>query len=1049
MPDYTLTAPNGQTYRITAPDPAAAANALRELTGTAAPAGALPGAGPVDLTRAGNRPLNDEQWYQATYGRPAPLNSPNDDYMTQTQLSRLRQQQDPQGATAWQQELQRQMQGTTAGQQRLEQAPDVVPVGVAPGNPAERAFELGLQSVGAGVADVAGMPVDLSNAFLNLLYSGVNRLAGREVIPLQATPFGGSQSIRDTATTVAEPLGLETLDREQMTWDERLGYDAIRAGTGAVVGAGGILGTARALAPAVGAIPAPMAGPLAQTGRALAAPYAATPGRAFVGDAAAGVGAGTANFAYEQMAPEALQESAYGPLANMLASIFGGVTGATTLNLAESAVRGTANRAADAVRGPMETNPRLAGADGSPFRRQDLIDAGTIVQARTNGWGQSGNARSLQAAAEIEAMQNRLGQYAGPNSLPTSGLASNNPGVIGTEQRLRTKMPEIFVDRDNAVRQAAVDTAQRIAPQGATGRQFTDEVEFLDADRVAAAKFDVDTVQQQVRDAELAGMRDANPVSIEYPLRRQEEAARGIDRFVVDETLRPMQDESAQMFAEARRLGATEIVNVEPVRGAVDEVTRSISQLIDPATNLPTDLAARITAAIDETGQITVADIVDLWPSLSRLEDAANRAGNVPLARNIRTIRDGFGAALDDAAQVGNLPGAQASIAARQNFADTLGDTFGRNAPVSQQLRRDFNMNQDGRSYTPRTETAGRFMGAGPARPERMAELDNIAARTKNPERARELINEHLMTDLAASGVLDRSGMLRADRLRQWRDRWGSALDRSPDTVAMVDDLIARADNGEILRGNLAGALREATERLTQVERDKGAFAFVLDNNPENAVGAIFAGGDPERAVQEILARIGTDDSALNGFKASVREYMTERLVTANPGATTQGDNPLAFGALDKLFRRHEDTLALIFDADEMNALQASREFLRPLNNLRQQANPGSATAERAQQFWNYLEVGLKARYGILKGGGLLRTIRLWAKTMPDNATAVGQIQRDMMFNPELAKHLLQMPIRDVGTPRYNSTLNRLLGYAEGSREDQERRQKLAGHVEN
>jgi hypothetical protein len=654
----------------------------------------------------------------------------------------------------------------------------------------------------------------------------------------------------------------------------------------------------------------------------------------------------------------------------------------------------------------------------------------------------------LQAAAEIEAMQNRLGQYAGPGSLPTSGLASNNPGVIGTEQRLRTKMPEIFVDRDNAVRQAAVDTAQRIAPQGATGRQFTDEVAFLDADRVAAAKFDVNTVQQQVRDAEISGMREANPVNIEYPLQRQEEAARGIDRFVIDDTLRPMQDVSATAFDEARRLGANEIVDLAPVQAALAEVRRTTGGLVDPRTNIPSDLPQRLDAAIDKTGRISVSEIVELWPSLSVLEDAANTAGNVGMATNIRTLRDGMGAALDEAAARG-MPGAQASIAARQNFADTLGTTFGRDAPVSQQLRRDFNMNQTGRSYTPRTETAGRFMGAGPARPERMAELDNIAARAKNPERAQELIGEYLMTDLAASGVLDREGLLRPDRLRQWRDSWGSALDRSPDTVAMVDDLIARADNGEILRGNLAGALREATERLTQAEVDKGAFAFVLGRNPENAVGAIFESGDPERAVQEILARIGTDRSALDGFKASVREYMTERLVTANPGATTQGDNPLAFGALDKLFRRHEQTLAQIFDADEMNALQASREFLRPLNNLRQQANPGSATAERSQQFWNYLEVGLKARYGILKGGGILRTLRLWAKTMPDNATAVGQIQRDMMFNPELAKHLLQMPIRDVGTPRYNSRLNRLLGYAEGSREDQERRQKLAARVEN
>lgn len=68
-----------------------------------------PGFTPDSLRRG--PAISDEAWYQQTYGRPAPLNSPNDDYMTMTQLSQLRQQMDPEGATAWQQELQR-MVGT-------------------------------------------------------------------------------------------------------------------------------------------------------------------------------------------------------------------------------------------------------------------------------------------------------------------------------------------------------------------------------------------------------------------------------------------------------------------------------------------------------------------------------------------------------------------------------------------------------------------------------------------------------------------------------------------------------------------------------------------------------------------------------------------------------------------------------------------------------------------------------------------------------------------------------------------------------------------------
>jgi len=111
------------------PDPARpweAAPIIRPA-GTAAPWEAAPivrpAGGPVDLTRP--PPVSDEAWYQQTYGRPAPLNSPNDDYMTMTQLSQLRQQQDPEGATAWQQELQR-MVGTGQMLQPLSE-------GVTPG----------------------------------------------------------------------------------------------------------------------------------------------------------------------------------------------------------------------------------------------------------------------------------------------------------------------------------------------------------------------------------------------------------------------------------------------------------------------------------------------------------------------------------------------------------------------------------------------------------------------------------------------------------------------------------------------------------------------------------------------------------------------------------------------------------------------------------------------------------------------------------------------------------------------------------------------------
>lgn len=1022
MAVFEFVTPDGRRFEINAPDPAAAQRTFRAITGGPN----APNAGPVDLTRAGNQPpatpsegvfrdtmygltgrdgvaMVGGQRYSAPYAPiGGPPTTPTDDYT----------------------------------------GPPVPQVPRAdPRSEEERAFELGLQGAGAGIADVVGAPVDLANAFLNLIYSGVNRVAGREVIPLQATPFGGSQSIRDAATPIAEGVGLEVLDREELTNPEALRYDISRYGTGAAIGAGGMARGASVLRP--GGAAAPPSTP--RLVDALTAPYAGAPGRAFTGDVAAGVGAGTANYGYEQFAPEALQESAYGPLANMLANIFGGVGGATTLAAAETAGRGVVGGVATAVRGSTDPSAPVSQIDGRPFRRQDLADAAAVVQDRASGWGRN-DYDSMLAAAEIEAMQNQLGQFASPASLPTTGAASGNPGLIALEQRMRSQMPADFVRRDNATRQAAVGAAEQIAPSAATGRQFTNAVGEMDANRVAAARTEVDDVQEQIRQAEIAGRETAAPLDVRSPLRAQETAALAIDDTVVNQTLRPMQDASAKMFADIDP-DRSAIVDVSGVVDVARLVRDNVGQLSDPAGVIPSGLLSRLDAVGEEGAQTAVGDIVAVWPEISRAIDRARQSQQFLLADNLQALRDGLNNAIDAAAAEGN-EAAQRAVAARQNFADTLGSTFGRDQPVSQQLRRDFNLNRGGRSETPPSATAGQYLRTG--QPERATELQNILARSKDPAAGQQAVQDYLMADLAATGVLDRSGYLRPDAMRRWLDKWGRAIDiASPDTRALVDELMVQAEAGQAVRGEMASELRAAAAHLSDVEKNKGAFAFVLGNNPSNAVNAIFQGGDPEMAVRQILDQIGTNQAAMDGFKASIREYMTERMTTSAVGATTDGSNPLAFGKLDTLFKRHEETLALIFSPEEMNALQASRAFLRPLNNLRQQATPGSRTTEGAtQQFWNLLEVGLKARYGILKGGGLLRTIRLWAKTLPNNDSAVNQIMTQMMFDPDLAKHLLRMPRSQVDTPRFNRRLNQLLGVAEGSREDQERR-KLASPVGN
>jgi hypothetical protein len=127
-----------------------------------------------------------------------------------------------------------------------------------------------------------------------------------------------------------------------------------------------------------------------------------------------------------------------------------------------------------------------------------------------------------------------------------------------------------------------------------------------------------------------------------------------------------------------------------------------------------------------------------------------------------------------------------------------------------------------------------------------------------------------------------------------------------------------------------------------------------------------------------------------------------------------------------------------------MNALRQAHKLLKPQAYLKQAGTSGSVyEAGKSEQAWRLLEGGLKAKYGVLKGGGVLRTIRIFAATLPNRDEAVQDIIVRLHFDPELAQHLLTRPLADVHTPVWNKRLNRLLALAAGGREssgEEERR---------
>lgn len=178
---------------------------------------------------------------------------------------------------------------------------------------------------------------------------------------------------------------------------------------------------------------------------------------------------------------------------------------------------------------------------------------------------------------------------------------------------------------------------------------------------------------------------------------------------------------------------------------------------------------------------------------------------------------------------------------------------------------------------------------------------------------------------------------------------------------------------------------------------------------------------------------------AARGWRAAVSEVLSDQVSgtakldagTAGPGSTMR----VELSKLDKLFADNRPLLAKVYDPADMNRLQQAHAVLEPLKNATVRATGGSNTADKGQQLWRMAEAGLKAKYGVLKGGGYLRTLRVMAQTLPDDSAAVQRLVERAWFDPDIAEYLLTNKVRDLSAEASNKHVRRLIAGAAASRE--------------
>lgn len=906
------------------------------------------------------------------------------------------------------------------------------PQPTAPESDRFRALRIGVQGAGRGIADFIGAPVDLAAMGLNALASGaetaVNAVApsGAPVsLPRVTNPVGGSQSLADVVSGMTERVGLPSVPADEMTGAEQLGYNVNRYGTAAIAGAAG-------LSRAAAARFAPGQGPIyPRTGDALLRPYADDPARVALVDTAGGVGAGAAITAADVVVPK---DSPAKPVVDLVATLAGGMAGATVASggrVAAGASRAVSQAMPDPSI-PLDPNTRMPVSVRTADRTARFLQ------------GQASDPQ--QAAADITR---RAADYRAEGlPVPTAGVLSTDPGLIGVEQAQRLADRSPFIARDRQLQVGAAEEVRSLGPVNADPRAPGLAIQQDVRDQLDAADRRVEDIQAQrgVTGDELAGARQTEADRV-GPYRTTEAAAdaarasRDLDRELVDNTLRPLTAEKNRRYQQADPAG-TVAVDPAPLVETAAAIRQSANRLAPAGLQLPETFLQRIEAFAPAgnaapAAPVTWRDLNDLYPTVQTYEAQARRRGAYDLADNLRRLRGAIDGQAERLIAEGGDTG-QAIAGARAFYREKYAPFFGQG--TGRTLRDDVFADDRARTGTPPSATAERFLFTGSGSREAADDLSRILQVAANPAEARDAARRYVLAGMART--IGNDGNVSIPALKAWRSNNSAMLDGVPWIKDEVDGLVRDLVNGRSRQNAMAGELRRLDGDLRAAERDaidterrinRSALAVFLDASPDNAVRGVFGSRDPEAAMSQVVAQLGNRKEAVAGLKRAVADYLTDRLSTARV-MDEQGTRSISTAALVRDFDGLQPVLAKLYSPSEMNALVRARKLIEPLQQLDMQATRGSPTAENNAMLWRGVEAGLKATYGVLKGGGITRTLKVAASMLPDGSADVRQLVGRAMFDPDLAAHLLTRPAEEVVTPAWNAKLNRLMGYAAAAR---------------
>lgn len=323
--------------------------------------------------------------------------------------------------------------------------------------------------------------------------------------------------------------------------------------------------------------------------------------------------------------------------------------------------------------------------------------------------------------------------------------------------------------------------------------------------------------------------------------------------------------------------------------------------------------------------------------------------------------------------------------------------------------------------------------------------IDGMLAKDKRPavtsalKQARQMLNaagtDHL--DTSVSGLYETRKAI--NDIIEGRTETPTGRYATRELVQVRDALDAQINAVAPEFGQYLQTYKSASRPL-DVFRDSDAVKKLMtEGDPRDVAESILSGSrwGGKGEFQQINEALAGDPEATRAWKAAVMDVLIRRVTNTNTALTGGADDgPASVAKLQQILRTHEDELAQVFSAQEMNTIRRSHKMLEPLGNLARKATPGSPTASN-QQLANAFEAAVLAYTGnAIKTGMIMKRLKVAANMVPGlkEMTLEAQTQRfidRLLRDPELFVHVMDTPPRQMEMPEWNAKLNRLLAGVE------------------